>query len=64
MTCVKHKVRKKLTYYNQFNSNSNKIWLFVLNSLTITSDKKLVLSSKNLKDDFINNDDITPNCVG
>ena len=64
MTCVKHKVRKKLTYYNQFNSNSNKIWLFVLNNLTITSDKKLVLSSKNLKDDFINNDDITPNCVG
>ena len=64
MTCVKHKVRKKLTYYNQFNSNSNKIWLFVLNNLTITSDKKLVLSSKNFKDDFINNDDITPNCGG
>ena len=63
MTCVKHNVRKKLTYYRQFNSNSNKISLFILKNLTLTSDKHLILSLKILKDDFINNDDITPNCV-
>ena len=63
MTCVKHNVRKKLTYYSQFNSNSNKISLFILKNLTLTSDKHLILSLKILKDDFINNDDITPNCV-
>ena len=64
MTCVKHNVRKKLRYCSQFNSNFNKIWLFIIKNLTITSNKKLVLSLKILKDDFINNDDITPNCVG
>ena len=44
MTGVKHNVRKKLTYYNQFNSSSNKISLFVLKSLTLTFDKNLILS--------------------
>ena len=63
MTGVKHNVRKKLKYYSQFNSNSNKISLFIFKSLTLTSDKNLILSLKIWKNDFINNDDITPNCV-
>ena len=44
MTGVKHNVRRKITYYSQFNSNSNKISLFILKNLTLTSDKNLILS--------------------
>ena len=40
MTGVKSNVRKELTYYSQFNSNSNKIWLLILKNLTITSGRK------------------------
>ena len=47
MTGAKHKVRKKLTYYSQFHSNSNKISPFNLEYLTITSDNNLILSLKN-----------------
>ena len=46
MTGVKHNVKKKLTYYSQFNSNSNKITLFILKNQTLTSDKNLILSLK------------------
>ena len=31
--------------------------------MTITSNKKTILCLNNQKDDFINNDDITPNYV-
>ena len=63
MTGVQHNIRKKLTYYSQINSNSNKISLFILKNLTLTSTKNLILSLKIQTEDFINNDDITPNCV-
>ena len=63
MTGAKDNFRKKLTYYSQFNSNFNRISVFILKNPTLTSDKNLILSLKILKDDFINNDDITTNCV-
>ena len=63
MTDVKHNVSKKLTYYSQFDSNSNKIFIFILKNLTLKSDKNLVLFLKIWKDGFINNDNIAPNCV-
>ena len=46
MTGIKHNVRKKITCYSQFNSNSNKISLFILKNLTLASDKNLILSLK------------------
>ena len=46
MTSVKHNVRKKLTYYRQFNSNSDKFSLFILRNLALISDKNLILSLK------------------
>ena len=52
MTSVKDNVKKKLTYYSQFISNSNKISLFILKKLTLTSDKNLILSLKIKKKRF------------
>ena len=46
MADVKHNVRKKLTYYNQFDSNFNETSLFIFKNLTLTSDKNLTLSVK------------------
>ena len=46
MAGVKHNVRKKLTYYNQFDANSNEISLFIFKNLTLASDKNLTLSVK------------------
>ena len=49
MAGVNQNVMKELTYYSQVNSNSNKILPFILKNLTLTSDKNLILSLKNLK---------------
>ena len=46
MTGAKDNFRKKLTYYSQFNSNFNRISVFILKNPTLTSDKNLILSLK------------------
>ena len=51
MTAAKH-IREKLPYYSQFSLGSNKISLFILENLILSSDKKLILSFKILRRRF------------
>ena len=52
ITGVKSNIKKKLTYFNQFASNSNKILLFIHKNLILKSDKNLILPLKILKSRF------------
>ena len=49
ITGVKHNIRKKLTYYSQFSSNSNKILHFIFKNLILKPSKTRIFFKKILK---------------